>query len=606
VDNYRTFVIPASLLLGTLLAGLAGCGTAAAPSQTPASTTATVPAATTVATSTPEAATATPGPTLTIPAQQPLTLASIHMMTSLDGWATERQTGRLLRTTDGGLQWQDVSVPGVPLAADDTTYFLDATHAWVVVAPLVSANGPATTTVTVYRTADGGQTWDSGTPITVAGGGPGAFDFVDSEHGWLMVSLGAAAGSEAIEIWRTIDGGMNWEEASLTSGFPDLSTPGSLPFGCDKSGVGFINPSDGWATGHCPGGNMFFYATHDGGQAWEWQALPAPPGYPAGLATSCMCAIPAPIIISPSEAFVAVGVYEEVQSWFLYATRDGGAVWTPTALPVSQPPNGAGPDFINADDGWVTDGATLYVTHDGGQTWSQVAPFPTTDVRGGLNFVNTNDGWFAGEQALYVTHDGGQTWSPIAPVISETANPPTTPNVTLADDGQTITLQVGQRFLLNLGLEYDWAVTVDDQSIVSRVINVLTIRGSQGLYEAHQAGHTGLTATGDPVCRQAQPPCGVPLRLFHLQIVVARSAAGEWAVWAWWLSRLTRNVHSWVTNYRRAGNTAQPLPHALTKTSNACWLSATRSCAACWVMRASSWMLWPTGCWKRRLSSRTH
>jgi photosystem II stability/assembly factor-like uncharacterized protein len=520
VKTHGLSVLIAASLLGSSL--LTACRAGTTPAANP--------------TSSAPAATAAPSPTITPPASilnptatttsplatpQPVALAAIHMLTPVDGWALAADTGRILRTTDGGMQWQDVSIPAVSPRPGDTAYFLDVENVWAAVSSPASPSSDALTmTVTIYHTADGGQTWEAGTPILIPQGSPGQFDFVDAEHGWLLVGLGAAAGSEAVEILRTVDGGMNWEEASLTSGFPDQSTPGSLPFGCDKSGIGFINPSDGWATGYCPGGRIFFYATHDGGQTWEWQALPAPPGYPADLATSCMCAIPAPTIVAPQEAFVAVGVYEQVQGWFLYATRDGGATWTPTALPVSQPLNGIGPDFINADDGWVTDGTTLYVTHDGGQTWSQVAPFTTIDVRGGLNFVNTNDGWFVGEQALYVTHDGGQTWSPMAPVISEAESPPTTPNVTLADDGQTLTLQVGQRFLLNLGSAYDWTVTIEDQSIVSRVVNVLTIRGSQGLYEAHQAGRTTLTAAGDPVCRQATPPCGSPSRLFRIQVIV--------------------------------------------------------------------------------------
>jgi hypothetical protein len=92
--------------------------------------------------------------------------------------------------------------------------------------------------------------------------------------------------------------------------------------------------------------------------------------------------------------------------------------------------------------------------------------------------------------------------------------------VTLTDDGSTVALEPGQRFLLDLGEGYDWAVTVADQAVLSRVVNVLTIRGSQGLYEAHQVGKTLLTAAGEPVCRQAQPPCAIPSRLFRLTVVV--------------------------------------------------------------------------------------
>jgi hypothetical protein len=95
-----------------------------------------------------------------------------------------------------------------------------------------------------------------------------------------------------------------------------------------------------------------------------------------------------------------------------------------------------------------------------------------------------------------------------------------TPTVTLADEGKTITLHVGQRFLLSLGEGYDWNVIIDKQDVVSRVIGILTVRGSQGLFEAHQPGTAALTATGDPLCRQSQPPCGQPSILFNVKIVV--------------------------------------------------------------------------------------
>ena len=94
------------------------------------------------------------------------------------------------------------------------------------------------------------------------------------------------------------------------------------------------------------------------------------------------------------------------------------------------------------------------------------------------------------------------------------------PIVTLADEGQTITLKLGESFLLKLGEDYAWSATVADQSIVSRVVNVTVVRGAQGLYEAHQAGSTTLTATGDPVCRQAQPPCATPSRTFEIKLIV--------------------------------------------------------------------------------------
>jgi hypothetical protein len=92
--------------------------------------------------------------------------------------------------------------------------------------------------------------------------------------------------------------------------------------------------------------------------------------------------------------------------------------------------------------------------------------------------------------------------------------------VTLADDGQTVTMHVGESFLLKLGTAYDWTVIPLDQDIIRREPNVLTVIGSQGLYQAHKVGRTQISATGDPPCRQSQPPCEMPSRGFLLDVVV--------------------------------------------------------------------------------------
>ncbi len=92
--------------------------------------------------------------------------------------------------------------------------------------------------------------------------------------------------------------------------------------------------------------------------------------------------------------------------------------------------------------------------------------------------------------------------------------------VTLANKGQTIRMQVGADFVLMLGNDYDWQVTVANQGVVSRVVNITPLRGSQGVYHANARGTTTLTATGDPPCRSATPPCGQPSVVFEITLVV--------------------------------------------------------------------------------------
>jgi hypothetical protein len=103
---------------------------------------------------------------------------------------------------------------------------------------------------------------------------------------------------------------------------------------------------------------------------------------------------------------------------------------------------------------------------------------------------------------------------------SNTPQPDGSQAVTLDDQGKTITLAVGERFLLNLGEGYNWEVSLSDQAVVSRVVGITVIRGAQGVYQARQAGSVSLSATGDPQCRQSQPACAMPSLLFSVTIIV--------------------------------------------------------------------------------------
>jgi len=99
------------------------------------------------------------------------------------------------------------------------------------------------------------------------------------------------------------------------------------------------------------------------------------------------------------------------------------------------------------------------------------------------------------------------------------------PTVTLADDGRTVDLAVGQRFLLALGSNLDWTVSVADTSVLSRVVNILVVRGAQGVYVANAPGTTTLTAIGDLPCRKAKPPCAAASRGFRITVNVRPPAA---------------------------------------------------------------------------------
>src|SRR2546427_2025768 len=78
-------------------------------------------------------------------------LISLHMIDLTTGWALSEHA--VLRTTDEGLQWKNVTPPHTVLTRESMVAFLTASLAWVATP---QANG---TTTQVLGTTDGGQTW---------------------------------------------------------------------------------------------------------------------------------------------------------------------------------------------------------------------------------------------------------------------------------------------------------------------------------------------------------------------------------------------------------------------------------------------------------------
>ena len=93
--------------------------------------------------------------------------------------------------------------------------------------------------------------------------------------------------------------------------------------------------------------------------------------------------------------------------------------------------------------------------------------------------------------------------------------------VTLSENGGVFIMQAGESFVLNLGMDvYDWTVEVDNQNVIQRELNIAVIRGAQGIYIARNSGTATLTASGNPLCQQSNPPCMMPSILFSITVIV--------------------------------------------------------------------------------------
>jgi hypothetical protein len=95
--------------------------------------------------------------------------------------------------------------------------------------------------------------------------------------------------------------------------------------------------------------------------------------------------------------------------------------------------------------------------------------------------------------------------------------------ITLSDNGKSITLHTGESFLLKLGEMYNWNVETDNQTIVSRAMNIMVVKGAQGVYGTHNPGQAVLTGVGDPWCLTSVPSCKMPSILFKINLTVTSS-----------------------------------------------------------------------------------
>jgi photosystem II stability/assembly factor-like uncharacterized protein len=337
-------------------------------------------------------------------------LISLHMNDLTTGWALSEHA--VLRTTDGGLQWKNVTPQNILLRRESIAAFLTASLAWVTTP---QANG---TTAQVLRTTDGGQTWQQS---TIQAAFLKQITFIDSQHGWILSGWGATGGpAEAVSVFRTGDGGQTW--SNVASAFPastDIPPPGHLPFGGRKSGIHFLNTSTGWITGTAVVNDLaLLYVSYDGGSTWNRQSLSLPAGVP-----SAQLSLSSPTFFSDTDGILPV-IFADLTTGRgiatdIYATGDGGTTWK-SSMPL--PDAFVTLDFADMQHGWATDGMILYRTSDGGQHWTKLSPGANFKQVTDLSFVSSTTGWAIGGQSntssLLKTTDGGKTWTPIPFSIS--------------------------------------------------------------------------------------------------------------------------------------------------------------------------------------------
>ncbi len=333
----------------------------------------------------------------------------------------QRSTGWVLTdhalsmTGDGGRTWTAITPCGVPAGAIRGVYFMDTQHGWAVSS---SASNPAQ--LEISATADGGASWstsDLGGPaadFADSTSAPAYIDFVDAQHGWVMLLVAASDGGY---LFQTSDGGKTWQQLPRPIGGP----------------IEFLSPTTGWLTSADQQGTTFaekIYVTSDGGQQWTAETATPPAGFTRDQATYTI-----PAFSSPADVVMAAFDNGTSSAAGFYQTNDNGASWQlKGSVPAGNPAGDVSPSAaVVSATHWVAvavGGATITDVTQDGAAKASVTPvgLPPDSGIGHASFTSTGAGWVVTDTfkcagfkcerldtetlALYATSDGGAHWLP--------------------------------------------------------------------------------------------------------------------------------------------------------------------------------------------------
>jgi photosystem II stability/assembly factor-like uncharacterized protein len=203
---------------------------------------------------------------------------AVSVIDANTAWAAASQN--LWSTADGGNTWTKHLTPNWTQAPAGNWWFnglqfVDANNGWVVGAsPYGSPAGGI-----VFRTADGGNTWNQQGMLTTFSGLTG-LSFVDANFGWVVGTASAVASS----IYHTTDGGNTWNAEASPNGVGALNS------------VSFVDRYHGWAVGE--GATIIAYTTP--ASSVQATASPNPSGFGANVTLTATVSAVAPATGTPT------------------------------------------------------------------------------------------------------------------------------------------------------------------------------------------------------------------------------------------------------------------------------------------------------------------
>jgi len=324
-------------------------------------------------------------------------------------------SGGIFKSTDFGLNWQAIFDDKETLAIGDIAIAQSNKNTLYVGTGESNAGGGSLTYdgVGVYKSINAGEDWTYiGLPNSRSIGKV-AIDPND-ENKVFVAAMGNLFGNNADRgIYRTLDGGDNWEQVlyvSDSTGGIDLSINPNNPAIIYASLWERVRRADYRKYG---GSSCGIYRSLDGGDSWEklTNGLPQDDIGRIGVA------------VAPSDPSIVYAVAADESGDFkgFYVSEDNGDNWTNTNAPELYN------TYFYASYGWwfgkltvhpknkdqiFAMGLDLYQTDNGGKNWSSN---PVTNVHLDQHAMyiheeNPDTMVLGNDGGLYVSTDAGQTW----------------------------------------------------------------------------------------------------------------------------------------------------------------------------------------------------
>lgn len=346
-------------------------------------------------------------------------ISQIYFLGAATGWAVGGSN--VYRTTDGGNSWQSTKVEVLWRIFLYKVKFVNSNVGWL----LGSVTGPNHLSGHLLKTTDGGLTWEQQLQV---GGGFDYRTFTDIEFQNEMLGWAVATRS----VFRTLDGGDNWEEITNTNypaNLTQITTVDDLTLWGGGYYGALFNSSDGGANwterssgtienledmrfldenvGFVSGAKTLLKTT-DGGQSW-------------GEISIDFNQYSTPAIWFNDSLLGVISCIYTGGLGGIYKTVDGGRTWTNRIDKIYRIFDFY---FLNGSTGWaVGAGGVVYQTEDGGDDWIQLSG-PNNDFEFySVHFASPDTGWGGGYIGLQKTTDAGHNWSqvdlPLSTVITD-------------------------------------------------------------------------------------------------------------------------------------------------------------------------------------------